>query len=120
MSDLHFIEGKVLHKQQKYSEAQKSYFESLKMDPNNQASQFNLAKIHFLNGNFNAVDECLSRVLADAKYKDCFEAIKLLAKVKCLQDKRYEAFSLYKRILELNPMDFKSMFEVGQMFDQVD
>ena len=84
------------------------------------AAQFCLAKIHFLNGNFNAVDECLNLVLRNHKYKDSFEAIKLLAKVKCLQGKRYEALALYKRVIELNPKDHQASFDVAQMFDQVE
>ena len=72
-----------------------------------------MAKIHFLNGNFNAVDECLNLILHNQRFKDSFEAIKLLAKVKSLQGKRYEALLLYKRILELNPRDFKACFEIA-------
>lgn len=73
-----------------------------------------------MNGNFNAVDECLSTILATQRYKDSYEAIKLLAKVKSLQGKRFEAMALYKRVIELNPKDHQASFEVAQMFDQVD
>lgn len=72
-----------------------------------------MAKIHFLNGNYNAVDESLSIILRNPKYKDSFEAIRLLAKVKGLQDKKYEALVLYKRVLELNPRDHQISFEVA-------
>ena len=77
--------------------------QAVKLNPNNFASQFCLAKIHFLTANYNAVDKCLNVVLSNHKYTDCFEAIRLLAKVKCLQNKKYEALALYKRMLELNP-----------------
>ena len=59
-------------------------------------------------------------MLSNYKYKDCFEAIKLLAKVKSLQDKKYEALALYKRIIELNPKDYKSCYDVALLFDHFD
>jgi len=89
----------------------------VKLNQQNLAAQFCLAKIHFLNGNFNAVDECLNLILSYPRYKDSFEAIKLLAKVKSLQGKRYESLALYKRVIELNPKDHQANFEVAQMFD---
>ena len=73
-----------------------------------------------MNGNFNAVDECLNLILSFPKYKDSFEAIKLLAKVKSLTGKHYESLVLYKRVIELNPKDFRACFEIAQMFDQID
>lgn len=119
-SDLSFIWGKIHHKRENYDDALKHYFQAVKLNSNNFSAQFCLAKIHFLNGNFNAVDECLNTILAAPKYKDCYEAIKLLAKVKSLQGKRFEALAHYKRVIELNPKDYQSNFEVAQMFDQVD
>lgn len=83
-SDLYFILGKVYHKREQFEDALKFYFDSIRHNSQNFAAQFCLAKIHFLNGNFNAVDECLNIILRNPKYKDSFEAIKLLAKVKSL------------------------------------
>ena len=50
-----------------------------------------------------AVDDCLGRVLAEQKFKHCFEAIKLLAKAKQMQGKIFESLALYKRLIEINP-----------------
>jgi tetratricopeptide (TPR) repeat protein len=83
------------------------------MDPSNHASLFNLAKIHFLNGNYQAVEESISIIIANPRYKDCYEAIRLLAKVKQLQDNKYESLALYRRMLELNPRDYKACYDVG-------
>jgi tetratricopeptide (TPR) repeat protein len=83
-SDLHFILGKIYHKREKYDEALTSYDQAVKLNGHNLAAQFCLAKIHFLTANYGAVDKCLSLVLSSPKYKDCFEAIRLLAKVKSL------------------------------------
>ena len=66
------------------------------------------------------MDEAVTTVLSHSAYKDCFEAIKLLAKVKTLQFKRYEALVLYKRLVEINPMDYQASFEVAQLFESID
>ena len=90
------------------------------LNKHNFAALFGLAKIDYLNGNFNAVDEALTRILSNPRYKDCYEALRLLAKVKTIQNKRYEAMALYKRLIEINPNDHQSNFQVAQLFDQVD
>ena len=79
-----------------------------------------MAKIHYLGGNFNGADETLNLILKLPKYKDSYEVLQLLAKVKNLQGKRYEAMALYKRIIELNPNDYEACFDIAQMFDQID
>lgn len=84
------------------------------------AASFCLAKIHYLYGNLNAVDEALTRILSHNAFKDCYEALQLLAKVKSTQGKRYEAMALYKRLIEINPFDYKSNFDIAQMFEQID
>lgn len=119
-SDLFFILGKIHHKKESFDKALQFYFESVKLNRLNMAAQFCLAKIHYLNGNFNAVDECLNIILGNSLYKDSFEALKLLAKVKSMQGKKYESLALYKRVIELNPKDFNACFEVAQMFDAID
>lgn len=43
-----------------------------------------------------------------------------MANVKTEQGKRYEAMALYKRLIEINPNDYQSSFQVAQLFDQVD
>ena len=91
----------------------------------NYAAHYCLAQIHYLNGNINAVDEALTRVLSNPRYKDCYEALVLLAKVKTMQGQRYEAMALYKRLIEkIYPKSLidlhPSSFQVAQLFDQVD
>jgi tetratricopeptide (TPR) repeat protein len=54
------------------------------------------------------------------KFKDCYEALRLLAKVKQQTGDKYEAMAHFKRCIELNPQDFKASFEIAQMFDNVD
>lgn len=112
--------GKIHHKQEHYDEAEKYYSLALKINKGNFAASFNLSKIHYLNGNYTAVVDNLTVILKNHKYKDSFEAIRLLAKVKGLQGKIYEGLALYKRVLELNPRDHQISFEIGQMFDQID
>jgi tetratricopeptide (TPR) repeat protein len=73
-----------------------------------------------MNQNLNAVDESLSKILSVQSFKDCYEALTLLARVKTLQGKRYEALVLYKKVIELNPNDYRACFNIAQMFDQKD
>jgi len=75
-----------------------------------------LAKIHWHECNWNAADECLKKVLSDSQFKDCFEAIQLLAHVKEFQGRRYEALALYKRLIEINPEDYHSCYKIANMF----
>ena len=81
-SDLSFILGKIFHKLEDYDSAIVHYFKAVEENSQNFSALYCLAQIHFLNGNFMAVDDCLGRVLAEPKFKHCFEAIKLLAKAK--------------------------------------
>lgn len=81
-SDLNFILGKIHHKQEKYQEALDFYFESVKFNKQNYAAYFCLAKIHYLNGHFPAAEESLNKFMTIPKFKDCYEALRLLAKVK--------------------------------------
>ena len=119
-SDLHFIKGKSYHKEENYDLAFQEYFESVKYYNQNYAAHFCLAKIHYLNGSYNAVDESLNKILNVPKFKDSYEAIKLLSKVKIIQNKRYEALALLKRAIELNPQDYQACFDIAQQFDQID
>lgn len=112
-SDLHFIYGKSLHKSEKYDQALAHYFKSVEFNPQNYAAHFCLAKLHFLNGNINAVDESLNKILSVQKFKDSYEAINLLAKVKTLQGKRFEALVLYKKLIEINPNDYISCLNIA-------
>ena len=112
-SDLNFILGKIEHKKENYDDALTYYYEALKDNKNNHVANFNLAKILFLTGNYNAVDESLNQILKVPIYKDSFEAIHLLAKTKCLQNKIYEALALYKRVIDLNPRDYRACFEIA-------
>ena len=119
-SDLLFIIGKIYHKREKYEEAWNYYYQTVNLNWHNLAAHYCRAQIDYLNGNFIAVDEGLTRILSNTRYKDSYEAIKLLAKVKSAQGKRYEAMSLYKRLLEINPLDYGSNFHIAQLFDQID
>lgn len=74
-SDLSFILAKVLHIREDYENATTYYFQTVQINPKNFAAQFCLAKIHYLNSNFNAVEEALTKILQDQHYKDSFEAI---------------------------------------------
>jgi hypothetical protein len=60
-----------------------------------------------------AVDDNLGKVLADSKFKHCFEAIKLLAKAKLHQGKIFESLALFKRLLEINPSDYGACFDIA-------
>mmetsp|Transcript_34330 Transcript_34330/g.52608 ORF Transcript_34330/g.52608 Transcript_34330/m.52608 type:complete len:200 (-) Transcript_34330:2941-3540(-) len=82
----------------------------------NMAAQFGLAKVHFFNGSMTAAEECLKKITADPKFKDCFDVIRLLAEVKVKQQLKFEAFALYKRLLELNPNDYETSYKIGELF----
>ena len=120
--DLHFILGKVYHKREQYDDALKNYFQTVELNKYNVAAHYCMAQIHYLNGNINAVDEALTRVLSNPRYKDCYEALVLLAKVKTMQGQRYEAMALYKRLIEkIYPKSLinlhPSSFQVAELFD---
>lgn len=119
-SDLNFILGKIYHQQEKYTEALDFYFKSVKLNPINYAAYFCLAKIHYLNGHFPAAEESLNKFMIIPKFKDCYEALRLLAKVKQQTGDKYEAMAHFKRCIELNPGDYKASFEIAQMFDLAD
>lgn len=67
--------GKVYHKKENYEEAKNCYFQTTELNPANMAATFCLAKIHYLYGNLNAVDEALTRLLSHNTFKDCYEAL---------------------------------------------
>ena len=119
-SDLNFILGKVFHKKEEYEKAKSAYLAAIELNSDNYAAMFCQAKIHYLNSEFNAVVFYLNQILANPKYKDCYEVLELYAKMKVQEGKRYEALALYKRIIELNPNDYQSCFEIAQLFDQID
>lgn len=48
-SDLFFLKGKINHLKENYNDALDSYFQCVKLNPNNYAAHFNKAKIHFMN-----------------------------------------------------------------------
>ena len=78
-STFHFILGKVEHTQERYEEAFQMYEESLKYNARNYQTLFCQAKVQFHMGNFQAAETHLNTVLACARYKDSYEAIRLLA-----------------------------------------
>ena len=119
-SDLNFILGKVAHKREDFEQALAFYYQTVKVNPRNFAATFCMAKIHFLNCNYNAVEEALAKILQDSHFKDSFEAIHLLAKVKALQGKQQEALVLYKRLIEINPLNYQACFAIAQLFDTND
>ena len=114
---MNFILGKVYHKQEQYEKAKSAYLVSIELNDSNYAAKFCQAKILYLNGEFNAVVDNLNKILANPKYKDCYEVLELYAKMKVHEGKRYEALAIYKRIIELNPNDYQSCFEIAQLFD---
>ena len=105
--------GKIEHKKENYNEAINLYYASLTDNKNNYAANFNLSKIHFLAGDYHSVDQILNEILRVPIFKNCFEAIHLLAKTKCLQGKIYEALALYNKVIDLNPNDHRASFEVA-------
>lgn len=116
-SDINFILGKIAHVQQKYEEALKCYTQSTKLNSQNFAAQFNLAKIYISFKNNSQAETCLELVLSNSKFKDCYEALRLLAQTKSRLGKTQESVSIFKRVLELNPKDFEANFEIAQMFE---
>lgn len=119
-SDIFFILGKVYHKEEDYESALVNYFKTIEINPQNYAAHFCLAKIHYLNGSLNAVDETLNKILGVPQFKECHEALYLLAKVKEQQGKRFEALALYKKLIEMNPKNHVYCYNIAQMFDQKD
>ena len=73
-----------------------------------------------MNNQYPAAEESLTKVLSDNKYKECTEVIRLLAKVKQLQGDKFEAMAHFRRMIELNPSDHQSQFEIAQLFDLID
>lgn len=70
-SDLFFIQGKIHHIRENYTESLDCYFKVTKLNPSNFAAHFNKAKIHFLNNQFPAAEESLGKVLSNPKFKEC-------------------------------------------------
>ena len=58
--------------------------------------------------------------MANPQYKDCYEVLELYATMKVLEGKRHEALAIYKKIIDLNPNDYQSCFQIAQLFEQVD
>ena len=78
-SSFYFILGKVDHAQENYQDAFQKYEESLKYNGRNYQTLFCLSKVQFHMGNFGAAETHLNIVLGCSRYKDSYEAIRLLA-----------------------------------------
>ena len=78
-STFYFILGKVEHVQERYEQAYQRYEESLKYNVRNYQTLFCQAKVQFHMGNFQEAEIHLNNVLACVRYKDSYEAIRLLA-----------------------------------------
>lgn len=102
------------------AEAQDYYLKAAKCNDQNLAIQFNLAKIYFGNASYNQAEICLEAIVKTPKYKDCFEAIRLLAQTKNLLRNYPAAVELYKRVIELNPRDMEATIEIAQIFETND
>jgi tetratricopeptide (TPR) repeat protein len=59
-------------------------------------------------------------VVGNPKFKDSFEALRILAQIKGRLGKAFESVELFKRVLELNPKDFEANIEIGQVHEQND
>ena len=74
--------------------------------------------------NFTPAEAHLNTVLACTRFKDSYEAIKLLAQIKARQSRapenQNEAFRLFKHVIELNPQDHESNFEIAALFEESD
>lgn len=63
-------------------------------------------------------------VLSCPRYKDSYEAIRLLAQIKARQSRQpenqNEALKLFRHVLELNPEDYDANFEIAGLFEQTE
>jgi len=123
-SNFYFILGKLEHVQERYETAFQQYEESLRHNARNYQTLFCLAKVLFHMGNFKAAETHLNTVLACNRYKDSYEAIRLLAQIKARQsrhpDNQAEAFKLFRHVLELNPHDYDANFEISSLFEETE
>ena len=66
----------------------------------------------------------MNAVLASPRYKDSYEAIRLLAQIKARQSRHpenlNEALKLFRHVLELNPQDYDANFEIAALFEQAE
>ena len=75
-------------------------------------------------GNFSVAEKHLKIVLECSRFKDSYEAIRLLAQIKARQSRspenQNEALKLFKHVLELNPQDYDANFEIATLFEQIE
>lgn len=88
-----------------------------------------MAKVQYHQYNFQAAELSLNTILAQNKFKDSYEAIRMLAQIKARQKDKdsarqklneQEALKHFKRVIELNPEDFNAHFEISGIFEQMD
>lgn len=119
-SDIHFIQGKIHHVKRNFPGAQHSYQNAIKLNDRNFAAQFNLGKVFFYNENYLSAESCLETVTNNPRFKDSFEAMRILAQIKGRLGKTSDSVELFKKVLELNPKDFEANIEIGQVYEQTD
>ena len=123
-SHFYFILGKVEHVQGNDQEAFQQYERSLSHNSKNHQTHFCLAKVNYQMGNFQAAEKHLNQVLSCHSFKDCYEAIRMLAQIKARQSNAQrqpnETLRLFRRVLELNPKDFDANFEIAALFEQTE
>ena len=78
-SDIHFILGKIQHVKRNFQGAQHSYQNAIKFNEKNFPAQFNLCKVFFYNENYQSAENCLETVTSNPRFKDGFEAMRILA-----------------------------------------
>ena len=52
-------------------------------------------------------------MVSNPKFKDSFEALRILAQIKGRLGKGSESVDLFKRVLELNPKDYEANIEIA-------
>jgi hypothetical protein len=69
--------------------------------------------VFFYNDNYQSAETCLETVTSNPRYKDSFEAMRILAQIKGRLGKTNDSVDLLKKVLELNPKDFEANIEIG-------
>jgi hypothetical protein len=69
--------------------------------------------VFFYNENYQSAETCLETVTNNSRYKDSFEAMRILAQIKGRLGKTNDSVDLLKKVLELNPKDFEANIEIG-------
>lgn len=78
-SNFYFIMGKIEHAQDNFQQAFLLYEQALRHNSKNYEAHLCMAKVQFYLGNFQGSELNLTTVLSQNKFKDSYEAIRILA-----------------------------------------